>query len=292
MERISRALLYVAAHYEEQPSLERMASEAELSPAHFQRRFQSLVGISPKAFVQHLTALDAAEALRRGSSVLDAALAVGLSGPGRLHDLTVKVDGVTPGDMARGGLGLTLAVAHLATPMGPMFAALAPRGLAFAVFTEDPSVPAELRRLWPRARIRRDPAAVARALHPFWRGKGQIRCWVQGTAFQLQIWRALVGVRPGQRISYQGLAAEAGLIGARAVGGAVAANPVALAIPCHRVILSTGAAGNYHWGPDRKRCLLAWERARAENPKRPIQDLTQKKFTQARPKLTPRAGGD
>src|SRR5665213_3117066 len=109
MERISRALLYVAAHYEEQPSLERMASEAELSPAHFQRRFQSLVGISPKAFVQHLTALDAAEALRRGSSVLDAALAVGLSGPGRLHDLTVKVDGVTPGDMARGGLGLTLA---------------------------------------------------------------------------------------------------------------------------------------------------------------------------------------
>jgi AraC family transcriptional regulator of adaptative response/methylated-DNA-[protein]-cysteine methyltransferase len=263
MQRISRALLYAAAHYEEQPSLERLAAEAGLSPAHFQRRFQALAGISPKAFVQHLSAQAAGAALRRGRSVLQASLEAGLSGPGRLHDLTVKVEGVTPGQLAQRGEGLTLGVGRVDTPWGRLFAALAPRGIAYAAFSPGPGVPAGLRRLWPQARLRPAAAAVARALAPFWHGGGRVDCWVPGSPFQLQVWRALVRLRPGQRLSYQGLARAAGLSGPRAVGGAVAANPVALLIPCHRVIRASGALGGYHWGPARKRALLAWEAAGA-----------------------------
>lgn len=262
IERISRALLYAAAHYDEQPDLEKLARKAGLSSSHFQRSFQRFVGISPKAFLQHLTARDAAYELRKGRSVLDAALSVGLSGPGRLHDLMVKVEGVSPGELAQGGQGLTLAVAELGTPWGRLFAALAPRGLAYAAFTDAKDASTNLRRLWPRARLRQNLKAVARALDPFWSGQGEMNCWVSGTAFQMQVWRALVKVNAGHWVSYQALGREAGLSGARAVGSAVAANPVALAIPCHRVILSTGAVGNYHWGMQRKRALLAWERAR------------------------------
>ncbi len=262
-DRISRALLYAAAHYQDQPSLEALAAQAALSPAHFQRLFQRLVGVSPKAFVQHLIARQAAASLRQGRSVLQSSLDAGLSGPGRLHDLTIKVEGVSPGELASGGQGLTLKTATLPTPFGRLFAALAPRGLVFAAFEGTDEVPAkaQLRQRWPQAQLRQDPAAVARALKPFWKGQGTAQVWAPGTKFQLQVWRALVRVPQGRKLSYSKLAQSAGLKGVRAVASAVAANPVALLIPCHRVIQASGAVGEYHWGSERKRALLAWESA-------------------------------
>jgi AraC family transcriptional regulator of adaptative response/methylated-DNA-[protein]-cysteine methyltransferase len=267
LDAISRAILYASTHYQDQPPLERLAAQAGLSPGRFQRAFQSAVGISPKSFVAHLTALDASQALRAGKSVLDASLGSGLSGPGRLHDLMIKVEGATPGEIASQGQGLTLFCATLPTPCGPLFAALAPHGLAFAAFAGDGralrQAQAGLKRLWPKARIKENPPAVARAMRAYWKGSGKLQCWVPGTPFQLQVWRALVTLPAGAKISYQGLAAKARLKGARAVGGAVAANPVALLIPCHRVIQSSGAVGGYHWGAERKRALLALEGAEA-----------------------------
>jgi AraC family transcriptional regulator of adaptative response/methylated-DNA-[protein]-cysteine methyltransferase len=262
-ERISKALLYAAAHYQEQPSLETLAGQAGLSPAHFQREFSRLVGVSPKAFVQHLSARHAATALRQGHSVLSSSLEAGLSGPSRLHDLMIKVEGASPGEVAEGGRGLTLRWASSDSPFGRLLAAVAPRGIAYAAFESGNKKRDwdELQRLWPKADFRKDSNAIDKALGPFWRGQGQARCWVPGTAFQLQVWRALVKVPSGQCVSYQTLAGRAHLKGARAVGSAVAANPVALLIPCHRVIRASGAVGEYHWGGDRKRALLAWEEA-------------------------------
>lgn len=262
-DRISRALLWGATHFQEQPSLEALAAQAGLSPAHFQRQFQRLVGVSPKAFIQHLSARQATASLRQGRSVLAASLDAGLSGPGRLHDLSIKVEGASPGEIASGGAGLTLRHATLATPFGRLFAALAPRGLCFAAFEGSDAVGplAQLKLRWPKAKLQSDPAAVERALKPFWRGQGQAQVWVAGSAFQLQVWRALVQVKAGQKLSYSGLANYSGLQGARAIGSAVAKNPVALLIPCHRVIQASGAVGEYHWGRERKRALLAWESA-------------------------------
>jgi len=265
-ERISRTVLYAAAHYRDQPSLDRLAAVAGMSPAHFQRSFQRLVGVSPKSFVQHLTERAAAADLRAGKSVLGSALDAGLSGPGRLHDLIVQVEGATPGMVAAQGAGLVLVTGLLPTAFGPLFAAVAPRGLAYAAFAPQgvTRAAADLRRLWPHARLRPDRQAVARALDPFWSGQGRIRCWVPGTPFQIQVWRALARIGTGQVVSYRGLGRYAGTTGARAIGSAVAANPVALAIPCHRVIQASGAVGEYHWGADRKRALLAWEGAGCE----------------------------
>jgi AraC family transcriptional regulator of adaptative response/methylated-DNA-[protein]-cysteine methyltransferase len=271
-ERISRALLYAAAHYRDQPTLADLAAQAGYSPAHFQRRFQALVGLSPKSFVQHLSARRAAADLRSGRPVLDSALDAGLSGPGRLHDLMVQVEGATPGQVAGRGQGLVLKVAALPTPWGRLFAAQAPRGLAFAAFADGAGGLAqarrELRGLWPKATLRGNPTALRSSLGPFLRGRGASAVWVPGTPFQLQVWRALVRVPSGACLSYQGLARAAGVAGPRAVGSAVAANPVALLIPCHRVLRASGAVGGYHWGPERKAALLAWEAGRAEEPQR------------------------
>ncbi|HXC62828.1 MAG TPA: methylated-DNA--[protein]-cysteine S-methyltransferase, partial [bacterium] len=251
-----------------------LAARAGYSPAHFQRRFQALVGLSPKSFVQHLSARRAAAELRSGKPVLDSALDAGLSGPGRLHDLMVQVEGATPGQVAGRGQGLVLKVAALPTPWGRLFAAQAPRGLAFAAFADGAAGLAkarrELRELWPKAALREDPMALGRSLGRFLRGREPASVWVPGTPFQLQVWRALVRVPSGACLSYQGLARAAGVAGPRAVGSAVAANPVALLIPCHRVIRASGAVGGYHWGPERKAALLACEAARARRAPRRI----------------------
>jgi AraC family transcriptional regulator of adaptative response/methylated-DNA-[protein]-cysteine methyltransferase len=265
LKRLSRAVLYAAEHYQDQPGLDTLAAQAGLSPGRFQRAFQAAVGLSPKNFVAHLTARQASGALRRGHGVLQAALDAGLSGPGRLHDLMVKVEGATPGQVATRGRGLLLHTALVPTACGALFAAAAPRGLAYAAFVDGPvsmlEARAGLQRLWPWARIRRGPGAVAALFQP---SPDALRCWVPGTPFQLQVWRALVRLRPGRTLSYQGLARAAKLAGPRAVANAVAANPVALLIPCHRVIRASGAMGGYHWGEARKRALLALEGAATE----------------------------
>ena len=263
-DRISKALLYAAAHYQEQPSLEDLASQAGLSPAHFQRSFQRLVGLSPKSFVQHLTAKQAAASLRSGSSVLAASLDSGLSGPGRLHDLIVQVEGASPGEVASGGKGLLLQSGLVPTPWGSLFAAKAPRGLAFAAFIENPSAArakAELRRLWPKAKISPQIKALKKGPGAALARQGQAGLLVAGQPFPapglarpaarpLREPHQLPGPGPGRRPQRS-----------QGRGSAVAANPLALLIPCHRVVRASGALGEYHWGSARKRGLLAREAA-------------------------------
>jgi AraC family transcriptional regulator of adaptative response/methylated-DNA-[protein]-cysteine methyltransferase len=249
-----------------------------LSPAHFHRLFVSWAGVTPKAFLACATAEHAKRMLREGASVLDAALGTGLSGPGRLHDLCVNLEAASPGEWKNGGRDWTLAAGFAETPFGDWLAAEGPRGICHLAFAE-PGAAARsaawdaLRAAWPRARIERDDVVAARvAALVFARHAGDgahahatrpaLRAFVRGTAFQVRVWRALLRVRPGTCTSYGRLAASVGRPGAaRAIGSAAGQNPLAVLIPCHRVIRETGALGGYRWDPARKRALLAWEHA-------------------------------
>ena len=269
--RIASALAWVEAHWREQPSLQAMARAAGLSSSHFDRLFHDWAGITPKNYLQTLTGTAARDALRRRRSLLDTALEVGLSGPGRLHDLIVKLDAMSPAELAREGDGLTLTCGIARSPFGWLLSAETTRGLCHLGFVDSPArepALALLQRLWPAVRLDWRPAAAQALSGRLWSDvagrPAPLRLCVRGTRFQLKVWQALLALRPGEQTSYAQLASQAGAPGAaRAVGGAVAANPVAWLIPCHRVLRADGALGGYHWGPERKRAMLAWERLHA-----------------------------
>lgn len=268
--RIAHIIRYLDRHRADQPDLATLAHAVGLSPSHFHRLFSAWAGITPKDFLQCLTLDHARALLRRGDSVLDAALASGLSGPGRLHDLCVNLDAATPGEVKSGGAGWTLTLGFADSPFGTCLMAVSPRGVCHLAFVESADGEAELTALqtaWPRAGLQRDDLAARRlAQRIFAQSPPQVqaplRAFVQGTAFQVRVWRALLAMQTGSLVSYGRLAAALGQPGAaRAVGNAVAQNPLAFLIPCHRVIRETGAVGQYRWGTERKRALLAWESA-------------------------------
>ncbi len=269
--RIEAAILYLEAHFRDQPSLATVAREADLSPHHFQRLFRRWAGISPKRFGQYLT-LDYAKAqLEASASVLDATYDAGLSGPARLHDLFVTYEAMSPGAFKRRGEGIDIAWGVHPSPFGPCFVGLTARGICALGFADHGSsngdaVRAEFEGRWPAARFREDRAATAAVVARIFGerpGDGApLRLAVAGTNFQLKVWEALLRIPPGRITSYRALAEALGLSrSARAVGGAVAANPVSYLIPCHRVIRETGRISNYEWGPARKRVMLGWEAA-------------------------------
>ncbi len=267
--RIARAIAWLVAHWEDRPDLARAARAAGLSPWHFQREFRRWTGVSPKRFL-NLLALDEARArLKAGAPVLDAALGAGLSGPSRLHDLAVGFDAASPGEIRGGGAGLTLAYGSAESPFGRLFAAASPRGVTRLAFVEDDNgtALAAERAAWPNACFIRDDA-VARDLADrlFADGNtGKVRLAPRGTNFQVKVWQALLAIPPGAVTTYAAIARAIGAPGAaRAVGSACAANPVALLIPCHRVLRGSGTLGGYAFGLDRKRALIAWEAARAD----------------------------
>lgn len=270
-ERIARVIQYLDRHHTEQPDLGVLAGCAGLSPFHFHRLFSCWAGVTPKAFLQCLTLAHVRDWLRRGENVLDSALAAGLSGPGRLHDLCVNLEAASPGEVKAGGAGWTIQAGFAPSPFGTCLVGQSPRGVCHVSFVEsgaEDEAWAELQTEWPNARLRRDDAAAARMTERIFarspeRGRRRpLRAFVQGTAFQLRVWRALLRVGPGQLTTYGRLAAAIGCpAAARAVGGAVAQNPVSFLIPCHRVIRETGVIGDYRWGRVRKRALVAWERA-------------------------------
>lgn len=266
--RIERAIRHLERHAGDQPELAEVAAAAGLSPYHFQRLFTRWAGVSPKRFVELLTVEHAKDLLRSRASVLDAALAVGLSGPGRLHDRFVALEAATPGEFKAGGAGLTIRWGIHASPFGAVFAALTARGVCRLAFVDDEAAEREaLAAAWPGARLVRDDGVTAAVAAAVFAGNGGAKppLWVRGTNFQVAVWRALLRVPEGAVCTYGDLAAAIGRpSAARAVGQAVGANPVACLIPCHRVIRTIGALGGYRWGAQRKRALLAWEAARSE----------------------------
>lgn len=272
--RVERAIDFLSARVEDQPKLSEVAEAVGLSAHRTQRLFKRWAGVSPKRFLEFLTVEHAKELLDRSASVLDASLAVGLSGPSRLHDHFVKLEAMSPGEYKGAGEGLEIACGVQASPFGRVFLAASRRGVCRLAFCdqddESEAVKTEiaaLERSWPGARLVRDPrrtAELARQIFEPARDQRQILIQVTGTNFQLAVWKALLGIPRGSLASYEAVAAAAGRPAAtRAVGSAIGANPVAYLIPCHRVIRKTGALGGYRWGAARKQALVAWESARA-----------------------------
>lgn len=267
---VAGAIEHICAQTPAVVPLADLATAAGLSEGQFQRVFSAWAGISPKRFQQFLGKEYAKRALRAGQDVLNAALAAGLSGPGRLHDLLVTAEAVSPGEWRAGGRGLQLEWGLADTPFGRACLTLAPRGLhrlAFADTADDEL--ARLRTDWPHATLAENAAAAqAMADAVFAQGPAAGRAlhlWVRGTQFQLRVWEALLAVPPGRLVAYADLARAIGQPqAARAVGGAVGANPVAVLIPCHRVIRGAGELGGYHWGLTRKQALIGIEAARAD----------------------------
>jgi AraC family transcriptional regulator of adaptative response/methylated-DNA-[protein]-cysteine methyltransferase len=279
--RVSQAIRFIESRVEEQPGLSDIARHLGLSPFHFQRLFRRWAGITPKDFLQFLTLARAKRELAASRSLLEASLCVGLSGPGRLHDLFLSLESVTPGDFKRQGAGLEIDWAVHPTPFGDALFAATKRGLCGLAFVDSrASALEELRTRWPGAELRESSAltsAVAREVSSRMRGLATtpLHLVLKGTPFQVQVWTALLGIPEGQVASYRSISALVGApTAARAVGAALGANPIAYLIPCHRVIRETGEMADYRWGVRRKSILLAVEAARwhARAPSRPTEE--------------------
>ncbi|OGP78423.1 MAG: 6-O-methylguanine DNA methyltransferase [Deltaproteobacteria bacterium RBG_16_64_85] len=273
--RIEKAILYLEKNFRRQPGLGEVARTAGLSEYHFHRLFTRWAGISPKRFLQFLTAEYARRLLRESPNVLDAAYEAGLSGPGRLHDLIVNIYAVTPGELKEEGAGLTIRYGVHSSPFGECIVAVTERGvcgLSFLSAGRADEALRDLRNRWGRATLRENPRATKaiadRIFDPSrWRDTPPLALFVQGTNFQVKVWEALVRIPPGCALTYENIAVGVGSPRAvRAVGSAVARNPVGFLIPCHRVLRKTGAFGDYHWGAARKKAILAWEAAKFRDP--------------------------
>lgn len=255
-------------------TLETMARGVDLSPGYFQKIFKAGAGISPKRFQQYLASGRAKHALMAGDTVFEASLAAGLSGPSRLHDLMVTTDAMTPGTYRQKGAGETIRYGVVPSPFGAAFIGATQKGICWLSFDTGDRFAAseqEMRTDWPAAAFQRDDETVNRLAAPALacalRGApGMARLHLSGSNFQLKVWDALLRIPVGRCVTYGDLATAIGKPGAaRAVGAAVGANNISVLIPCHRVILASGAIHNYRWGAPRKRVLLALEAARTNH---------------------------
>ena len=266
--RMTRAIEFIEREFERQPRLADVARHVGLSEFHFNRLFRRWTGLTPKQYLAEITSRAARPALRAEPSVLDAAHAVGLSGGGRLHDLTVTLEAMTPGEIRAAGEGVVIRYGVASTPFGSAFLAETARGLCRLAFVERGSERSELSQLrdqFVNAEFIRDDARAAELVEIIWgRGKARIPLAVIGTNFQVQVWRALLELDPTESVTYGALARKLGKPeGARAVGSAVGANPIAWVIPCHRVLQAGGKLGGYRWGTARKQMIRRWEERRA-----------------------------
>ncbi len=272
-QRIEKAIRFLEKRAFAQPSLEEAAAHVGLSAFHFQRLFKHWAGVSPKRFLQFLTVSHAKQMLLRSSSVLDAAYDAGLSSPGRLHDLFVVVEAVTPGEFKTAGAGVEITYGFHDTPFGVCLVAQTARGicaLSFVAPEGKAQAVSELRASWPQAQLREDAEAGRAAVEKIFSSRlgckdSPVRLLLCGTNLQLKVWEALLRIPEGAVVSYQALAQAVGRPQAvRAVANAVGRNPVACLIPCHRVLRSSGEIGGYRWDTVRKRAILGREMARCE----------------------------
>ncbi|MDB6090819.1 MAG: 6-O-methylguanine methyltransferase [Gammaproteobacteria bacterium] len=265
--RIARAIRFIDTHFRAQPRLAAIAAQAGLSEFHFNRLFRRWAGLTPKQYLAFVTGRQARGEIKSQPSVLEAAYAVGLSGPGRLHDLIVSLDAVTPGELKAHGLGIAIRSGFADTPFGRALLAATPRGLCHLAFVEpgeDEKAFDGLRASWRNADFERDDTQARELAHRIWSSTelagAPLKLNVVGTNFQLKVWQALLDLGAHRRTTYSALANAIGQEGsARAVGNAVGANPVGWLIPCHNVLRRDGALGGYHWGEDRKHAILAWD---------------------------------
>ena len=271
--RIEQAICYLETHYDQQPSLGDLAASVHLSEYHFQRLFSRWVGISPKRFIQYLTKEHAKQLLRHSGDLLETSFTTGLSGPGRLHDLFVTWEAVTPGQYKNRGQGLRIAYGFHPSPFGYCLLAVTERGICNLFFVKEgcqTNAFQQLRHDWPNAEIDQDTRItqpVMDQVNDLIQGRTTtgLRLHLSGTNFQLKVWEALLRIPEGTLVTYEEIAVYVGLPNAtRAVGSAVGHNPIPVIIPCHRVIRKSGEIGGYRWGTARKLALVGWEAAHLE----------------------------
>jgi AraC family transcriptional regulator of adaptative response/methylated-DNA-[protein]-cysteine methyltransferase len=269
-DRIAAAIHFLKENFKEQPRLEDVAARVHLSPFHFQRMFREWSGVTPKQFLQYLSMEHARHLLRTAeTSLFDAAYELGLSGTGRLHDLFIKIEGMTPGDFKAGGRHLAINYHFADSPFGRVLIATTSKGICYMAFADEHEHTAleALHARFPNATYTAyHDAAQKAALRIFdadWSRPEEVKLHLKGTPFQLRVWETLLKVPMGALSTYAQLAAGINNAKAsRAVGSAVAGNPVAFLIPCHRVIRSGGDTGQYHWGSERKQLMIGWEAAK------------------------------
>jgi AraC family transcriptional regulator of adaptative response/methylated-DNA-[protein]-cysteine methyltransferase len=265
--RIAQAINYIEANAHRQPDLNELATHVGLSEYHFQRLFTRWAGLSPKRFLQFLTRENAKALLANAGNLLDATYAAGLSSPGRLHDLFVQTEAVTPGEYKTKGTGVEIVYGFHPTPFGECLLALTGRGICFLAFVEKDRSSAlkELQRSWSNATLTEAPLLTAPVVEQIFSPGSRgplLHLHLRGTNFQIKVWEALLALPPGHVTTYQALAEQVGSSSsARAVGNALACNPVAYLIPCHRVLQKSAHFGNYRYGQTRKKAILAWEMA-------------------------------
>ena len=271
--RIEQAIRYLQTHHHEQPSLNEMAQSVNLSEYHFQRLFSRWVGISPKRFMQYLTKEQAKQMLNHSKDLLSVTHAAGLSGPGRLHDLFVTCEAVTPGEYKQQGHGVKMRYGNHYSPFGECLVAVTERGICSLMFVqngEPESAVSGLKDNWPAAEFIRDQDGTNSVINEMMelfqkRPSSPLRLYLKGTNFQIKVWEALLNIPSGAVVSYEDVAIHIGMPGAsRAVGNAISHNPIPVLIPCHRVIRKSGEFGNYRWGASRKKVLHGWEMARLD----------------------------
>lgn len=264
---IARALHWLCQNQKSQPSLEELARHVGLSPHYMQRLFQEWTGVSPKQFLKYLTKVEAMERLRQGKTVLDSALSSGLSGPGRLHDLLITTQAMTPGEAKRKGLGVDVNYGFGMTPFGEALLAWTDKGVCFLGFCHETGrehTRNHLKQQWPDANLTENNSATGKKLAEIFTETDhkQLKVWLRGSPFQLKVWEALLKLPTGSHCTYGQLAAFTGSAGAsRAIGSAVGRNPVSWLIPCHRVINSLGGLGGYRWGTNTKQAMIGYEAA-------------------------------
>ncbi len=268
-QRIAEAINYIKLNFKEQPNLDEVAEKVHLSPFHFQRMFTEWAGISPKKFLQYLS-LDYAKGILKDkqATLFDTAFETGLSGTGRLHDLFMNIEGMTPAEYKNGGKELSLNYSFAESPFGNIIVASTPKGVCYMAFADDRDEAFNnLFAQFPNAQYTQMvDLAQQNALFIFtkdWTELSKIKLHLKGTNFQLKVWEALLNIPMGGLSTYSSVAAAIHQPNAsRAVGSAVGDNPVAFLIPCHRVIKSTGETGQYHWGSTRKSAMIGWEAAK------------------------------
>lgn len=270
--RIAQAIAYIQANFKSQPNLDEVAEAVHLSPFHFQRLFTEWAGTSPKKFLQYISVQYAKSLLtERQATLFDTTVQIGLSSTSRLHDLFVKMEGMTPADFKNGGENLTINYSFNSSPFGEILVASTEKGICQMTFVEtEENTLLDLKSRFPKAKyIQKTDENQQNALGLFqkdWNQPNQIKLHLKGTEFQLKVWQCLLEIPMGKLKTYGTIASQIDSPGAaRAVGTAIGSNPIAYLIPCHRVIQATGHIGDYMWGTTRKTAMIGWESARADS---------------------------